>query len=191
MTVHTFGCISSPNCANYAIKRTPDNHRHEFGDEISHIVKRDFYVDDFVHSSEISTEASARLTKVKNLCKRGGFNLTQFISKSRGVLSTIDDSHLAKSVKQLDINKDQLPIDRALGVIWSIESDEIGFRIEFADRPLTRHGILSTICSIYDPLGLASPFLLEGRRILQMLVKQKFGWDDKISSPQRSCWEKW
>ena len=128
---------------------------------------------------------------MKQLCQRGGFNLTKFISNSREVLANIDGSLLAKSIKDIDISKDQLPIDRTLGVIWLINNDEIGFRIEFTDKPLTRRGILSTICSIYDPLGLASPFLLEGRRILQQLVKQKLDWDEQIPSPQRVCWEKW
>ena len=191
MTVHTFGCVSSPSCANYAIKRTADDHFHEFGSEIANIVKRNFYVDDYLDSSHSSVMGSHRLNNVRQLCQRGGFNLVKFISNSREVLANIDDSLLSKSVKDIDISKDQLPMDRTLGVIWVINNDQIGFRIEFADKPLTRRGVLSTICSIYDPMGLASPFLLEGRKILQQLVKEKLDWDDQIPHPQRVCWEKW
>ena len=55
-----------------------------------------------------------------------------------------------------------------------------GFRIVIKDQPLTRRGILSTISSVYDPLGIAAPFLLVGKKILQDLCRTKLGWDDEI-----------
>ena len=33
MTVHLFGAVSSPACANYALKRTADNSEDEYGSE--------------------------------------------------------------------------------------------------------------------------------------------------------------
>ena len=56
------------------------------------------------------------------------------------------------------------------------------------DKPFTRRGVLSTINSIYDPLGLAVPVLLEGRLLLQKLIiigksknnEKLLGWDDPL-----------
>ena len=45
--------------------------------------------------------------------------------------------------------------------------------------------------SIYDPLGFAAPFLLQGKRILQDLCKEKVEWDDPIPDELRARWEKW
>ncbi|KAK3719743.1 hypothetical protein QZH41_001947 [Actinostola sp. cb2023] len=59
------------------------------------------------------------------------------------------------------------------------------------DRPLTRRGILSTVSSIYDPLGLVAPFLLRGKRILQLLCKEGLDWDEPIPDDLRSEWEMW
>ena len=59
------------------------------------------------------------------------------------------------------------------------------------DKPLTRRGILSTVSSIYDPLGMAAPFLLVGKRILQDLCRDAMDWDEQISEEYRSRWEKW
>ena len=39
-----------------------------------------------------------------------------------------------------------------------------------SEKPFTRRGVLSTIYSVYDLLGLASPVVLEGKLILQQLV---------------------
>ena len=56
---------------------------------------------------------------------------------------------------------------------------------------LTRCGILSTVSSIYDPLGFAAATLLEGKKILQELCRGKIDWDDPVSDSIRMLWEKW
>ena len=91
----------------------------------------------------------------------------------------------------LDLSPNYLPIERALAVQWFVESDALGFQIILKDKPLTRRGILSTVSSIYDPLGMAAPFLLIGKKILQNLCKEKLGWDEKISDEYRARWENW
>ena len=59
------------------------------------------------------------------------------------------------------------------------------------DQPLTRRGILSTISSVYDPLGIAAPFLLVGKQILQDLCRTKLSWDEEVSEEFRVRWENW
>ena len=51
--------------------------------------------------------------------------------------------------------------------------------------------MLSMISKIYDPLGLAAPFLLKGKRILQELCKSNFSWDDAVSDDYIVEWERW
>ena len=59
--------------------------------------------------------------------------------------------------------------------------------------------MLSIVNSIYDPLGLAVPVLLEGRLLLQQLVimgKKKnndtpLGWDDPLPETQWLQWQRW
>ena len=48
-----------------------------------------------------------------------------------------------------------LTIERALGIHWNIENDKLGFKIQLKDKPLNRRGMLFTISSVYDPLGIA------------------------------------
>ena len=73
----------------------------------------------------------------------------------------------------------------------AIESDTYGFRIILKDQPLTRRGILSTISSVYDPLGIAAPFLLVGKSILLDLCHTKLSWDEEIGEEYRVRWENW
>ena len=89
---------------------------------------------------------------------KGGFNLHKFISNSKDVIEGIPKEQRASGIKELDLAKDVLPIERALGDQWCVQSDELQFRVELKDRPLTRRGILACVSSVYDPLGLAAPF---------------------------------
>jgi len=47
------------------------------------------------------------------------------------------------------------------------------------------HKMLSTISSMYDLLGLASPFLLNGKKLLQSLCNSKLDWDDPVDDEHR------
>ena len=78
-----------------------------------------------------------------------------------------------------------------LGVQCCFESDTLQFKNEMSERPATRLGVLSAVSSIFDPLGLLSPFVLEGKRILQELCKQGTSWNKKIPDNLLPRWEKW
>ena len=45
MTVHIFGVVSSPACANYVPQRTADDNEESYGTEVSNTLRRNFYVD--------------------------------------------------------------------------------------------------------------------------------------------------
>jgi hypothetical protein len=81
---------------------------------------------------------------------KGGFHLTKWISNSRELLTSIPKEERAKEVKDLDLDQDKLPIERALGIQWSAESDKFCFKIVIKERQPTRRGNLSIMSSIYD-----------------------------------------
>ena len=67
----------------------------------------------------------------------------------------------------------------------------MGFDVNFKDKPYTKRGVLSVVSSIYDPLGLVSPFVLEGRQIIQMLCLNQLAWDDPVDEDIQQKWIKW
>ena len=98
----------------------------------------------------------------------------------------------SKDVKTLDLQSDDLPIERALGVQWCVESDTFKFRITMKDKPVTRRGILSIVSSIYDLLGFAPPFTLTAKKLLQDLCREeKLDCDDELPDAYCMHWEKW
>ena len=171
MTAHLFGGISLPPCSNYALKKTATDHIKRYGEEVSSILRRNFYVDDMLKCFPSAKIAVDMIYKVKSLCKEGGFNLTKFSSNHIEVLKSIPDECRKDGVKDKDLNLGILPEDKALGVKWNIQEDTLGFIIKMDDKPATQRGLLATLSSVFDPLGLGAPFLLKRRLIMQRLCK--------------------
>lgn len=190
MQVHLFGATSSPSCAAYALKRTASDNAGKFPDKVVDTVYRNFYVDDCLKSVATEEMASKLAADLQSLMKIGGFRLTKWISNSRAVLNTIPESERAPTVISLD-PKDILPCDRALGVNWNVDDDEITFKIKVADKPLTRRGILSIVSAIFDPLGLVAPVTLRAKTIIQNLCRKKIGWDDVVPQKEHEDWRRW
>ena len=109
------------------------------------------------------------------------------------VLEATPEDEQAKGLKKLDLNQSTLLVEGGLAVKWYVETDTFQFRIILQDKPLTRHGILSTVhvSSVYDPLGFLAPFTLVGKQILQQLCCGKADWDDPISDQVQVKWERW
>ena len=63
-------------------------------------------------------------------------------------------------------------------MVWKVENDTHEFKITLVDKPLTRRGILVTVSSIYDRLGLVGPLLLPGRRTFPQICCERKDWDE-------------
>ena len=188
MRVHLFGAVSSPSCANYALQQTVidnDCQESEEGDTILN----NFYVDDMLKSTDTIASAIEIVSSVQKLCLSGGFNLTKFACRETEVTKTIPSSKLSTIVTK-EISKAEM-VERALGVQWCLEADAFSFRISLSDTPLTRRGILSTISSAFDPYGIAGPFILQGRKILQQISRLKDGWDSQVPDDLAQAWIVW
>lgn len=191
MCVHLFGAVSSPGCANFGLKQIATDYESELGSDVSNFVRKNFYVDDGLTSLPTDQEAVHLIERSREMCSKGGVRLHKFLSSSKEVLQHIPPDDRAKGFENIDLLNDTLPVERALGVQWCIESDCFQFRITLSDKPLTRRGILSTVTSIYDPLGFISPVVLVGKQILQQLCADQTDWDSPISDLLKAKWECW
>lgn len=191
LTVHVFGAVSSPSCANYALKRTAIQNRNDRNSLAVDTVLRNFYVDDMLCSVDSVTEAIQCVKDVTEICSKGSFNLTQFLTNSPNVLATLNPEKLSKSLTQKTIERDDDIQERALGVIWCLKSDEFKFKIDLKNEPLTKRGVLSVIFSIFDPFGFVGPALLIGKSIFQQLCRLKIDWDTEIPHEVAQEWQAW
>ena len=50
MTVHLFGAVSSPACANFAVRKTAEDNAENVSADVINTVRWNFYVDDCLKS---------------------------------------------------------------------------------------------------------------------------------------------
>ena len=80
-------------------------------------------------------------------------------------------------------------METALGVLWNIEEDVFKFKLNMKEKPKTRRDMLSTLSSVYDPLGFVAPFILQGKRILQHLSDENLQWDEIVPQSIQDNWK--
>ena len=190
MTCHVFGAVSSGSVASFALGCCAEEGRSRFPEAADALIRKT-YVDDVLCATD-SVESAVKLAgDLKELCRTGAFNMTKYKSNSPDVLRRIPIQDRGRSVKELDLDKDSLGSDRALGLRWSMEDDYFFFQFCNRQKPVTRRGILSTVSSIFDPLGVVSPVTLLGRSLLQKLCAVSCGWDDPLPDVMASEWKEW
>lgn len=75
MTVHIFGAVSSPSCANYALRRTAVDNKDDFKVEVTDTIYNNFYVDDCLKSLPTEEEAMQMVVDLTDICSKEGFQL--------------------------------------------------------------------------------------------------------------------
>ncbi|XP_060799417.1 uncharacterized protein LOC132901020 [Neoarius graeffei] len=191
MLVHIFGAVSSPSIATYALQRTATDYESCFSPQVAETIRHNFYVDDCARSVAKESDAIQLVRDLTALCSKGGFLLTQWVSNSRAVLASIPQEHRAKDIKSLDLDKDSLPVERALGLQWSVDSDSFQFNTNLNQKPHTRRGILSVVSSVFDPLGFLAPLILPAKQLLQELCQAGYGWDEPLPQGISKRWMEW
>lgn len=191
MRVHLFGAVSSPSCANYALRRTAEDNASEYPPEVISTVNHNFYVDESLKSAASEEDAIQIVKDLTALCHKGGFNLQKWVTNSRSVLMSIPGDIRATEMKELDLDMDQLPMERALGLQWCVESGKFMFRTSVQEWLQTRRGILSVVSSLYDPLGFLAPFTMPAELMLQELCGRNLKWDEQISPSFPKQWSGW
>ena len=190
MCVHVFGAVSSMGCVNYALRQAAEDFKDEYGLKASETLTKDFYVDDLATSVAEDSEAADLIHNTIEMCGAGGFNLTKIVCSSQAVMETIPSEKQAEVRKSFHIAY-ATRIEHPLGVLWAVENDTLGFSITFKTGPLTRKGVLSTVNSIFDLLGIAAPFILPGRKVLQKITGDKGSWDDAVDANHVHSWNRW
>ena len=84
------------------------------------------------------------------------------------------------------------PEKKILGVKWNTETDELTFAVaSVEDVRYTRRGLLSKLAGVFDPLGLASPFIIKAKILTQQLCLLGLDWDDPIPNSHLTKWKTW
>ena len=86
-------------------------------------------------SSDVET-AIDLISRVRGLYAAGGFNLTKFDSNNVEVMQAIFDEHVRKNVNLKQLEKPESQSEKALDLVWNVDTSTFGYKISMQDKPL-------------------------------------------------------
>ena len=181
-----FGAACSPSIAGYCYRRTAA----EFGDGdplVTRAVNEDSYVDDLMTGVETEAEAVQLIGRLSETLRRGGFELGPWTSNSPAVLSQLQPEQ--RSEEDFCVGKSDNC--RALGVLWKPSLDMLTYRVHVPPETATKRTVMSTVMSVFDPIGYLTGWLLHGKILLQKIWRRDLVWDDNIPEDLNAEWQKW
>ena len=122
--------------------------------------------------------------------------LHKISSNDPGVTRAFPVADRAIDLCNLDLSHTNALIHRSLGVSWDLKTDTFTFKVTVDNKPFTKRGVLSVINSLYDPLGIAAPVLIQGKSLLRTMSahlreRQLEDWDTQLPEEYKSTWNQW
>ena len=191
MTVHVFGNSPSPAVATYGLRKAAEQGETEHGTDSKEFVFRNFYVDDGLISVSKEDEAIDLLQRTKSLLAESNLRLRKIASNSARVMEAFPLEERTSDFKDLDLGADPLPLQRSLGISWELNNYSFTFKVSQDIKPFTRRGILSTVNSLFDPLGFASPITVQGKALVRELSSEQYKWDVPLPPEKEAQWKAW
>lgn len=173
-----FGTTCSPCCATFALQRhVMDNSQPD--DDVRLSVERCFYVDNCLQSFPTVEEARKLVDRLRAILASAGFDLRQWASNERDVISHLPQESCSASVELwLAQNKVDTP-ESTLGLSWLFHTDVLGYKHRQVPYAVpTMRNIYKVLASQYDPLGFILPYTTRAKVIIRHLWDKQRGWDD-------------
>ena len=182
--VHLFGNVCSPALAQAGLKFATSNHpgASNLADSTRFLMDN-VYVDDLLAACRSVSEAVHHLKCIRKVLSYYGIRLHKIVSNRPSVIDHFPESERAKNTSSKSLGNDE--VHRALGLAWHVGRDVLFIKVELSVRPMTRRGMLSMTSSIYDPLGIVGPIVLQGKLLQREALstincRESQNWDSPL-----------
>lgn len=147
-------------------------------DKVGRAIMKDFYMDDLLTGADTVEEAREIKKGISQVLASGGFILRKWSSNKPETLLTCDEPNVEHYISGDSTSK-------TLGIRWNPHLDTLHYDCPedygvLLDNKVTKRIILSLISQIFDPLGLLAPVIIKAKLVLQLLWKEKVGWDEEV-----------
>ena len=183
-----FGLTQSP----FLLGGTIEQHLAGYGNQAKELIeeiRRSLYVDDLISGGYNSDEVRNFKTKATEIFREAGFELHKWHSNDKELESEDadeTDSEQSYAKQQLGVRPEETKL---LGLHWNKASDTIAVSFPAKLGDMTKRGVLQTIASIYDPLGIVSPITLQGKLLFRELCDRGLTWDQQLPEDLRGRWK--
>ena len=188
MTAVNMGDRPSATIAQVALRKTAEAASDAYP-ESTGIIVSNAYMDDISASANDSEEARLRMAEIDCILRAKGFVIKEWITNLQNACNDPTNSN-----PTVPVGEDKTAnIEGVLGLRWDVVSDVLQFKFKASlDAPekLTKRYVLSIANSIYDPIGLLTPFTVKVKIILRSIWahEPKLGWDCPLPKPIEREW---
>ncbi|XP_057368275.1 uncharacterized protein LOC130689291 [Daphnia carinata] len=164
----------------------------EVGEEIANAVKTKMYVDDYLGSATTVDEAVKEAATVRKALAAADLHFQKWISNSVDFVREMHGRDGPSVCPPSDLQLADSGSEKVLGVVWNFRDDTLGFRVNCPqDEEYTRISLTSKVASVFDPLGIAAPFVVKAKIRLQELGIKGLNWSDPVDENDRAWWDSW
>ncbi|EYB96025.1 hypothetical protein Y032_0154g2997 [Ancylostoma ceylanicum] len=169
-----FGVTASPSILNMCLASFLNSQ----GSDLAQEIAKNLYVDNIMMTADTIEEALQKYKASKNLFAQIGMNLREYVSNSAEVNTQI------AACDKLDNGPFKL-----LGVSYDVNQDSFHVKTRFRNmNTITKRDIVSQINSVYDPIGLAGPLIVNLKSLMREVFDQKIDWKTPL---KRSVCDRW
>ncbi|XP_068679106.1 uncharacterized protein [Montipora foliosa] len=170
-----FGLAPSPFLLNGVIQQHLENMQSRYPDSVNEI-RRSLYVDDLISGGPTSEKAKRLKREATEIFANAKFELHKWHSNEKQLETSCEDYEPSFAKEQLE-NGTAAGECKLLGLGWDKVQDTL--HVSFPELPAeeTNRGILANLAKVYDPLGIVSPVMLEGKVLYRESCIQKNAWD--------------
>ena len=171
-----FGNTASPTAAQLAVVKMAESKK----DELplgSVTVDQKRYMDDTIDTAATVEQAIKTVDECIKIFDISGMKVQKLISNSKEVVMSVPVDLRLEGYESGDLRD-----TKVLGYPWKTKPDLISLARPKTQKPepKTKRGLLHTLASVYDPLGLISPYTVCSRLLMSTLWRKNYSWDEKL-----------
>lgn len=197
MTSMLFGPTCSPSISQFIKNFHAEKYRDEFPEAVEGLQKFT-YMDDYFNSHPTPEEAARVTINAVKICDDMSWQLVGIQSNSKEVLQQMPKENVKEQLINLDSDLNPVYVTKVLGMHWDAVNDKFLYKRKQDElmekvcdpsyRP-TKREILRIIMRTFDPLGLISKYLIQGKMVMQDVWIEGIGWDDIINEEINYRWQ--
>ena len=182
-----FGNTASPTAAQLAVVKMAESKKDEF--PLGSVTVDQFrYMDDTIDTKKTEELAIKTVDECIKIFDISGMKVQKLISNSKAVVTSVPIDLRLKGYQSGNLDDTTV-----LGYPWYTMPDMISVARPKSNNlePKTKRGLLHTLASVYDPIGLLSPVTVMSRMLMSTLWRKNYSWDEELPleiQKDMRCW---
>ena len=181
----TFGVISSPFQSIFTVREHANLFEEKFP-EAKKAIEQDMYVDDLGTGKSTLKKATELADELLQLFELASMTPHKWAASHEEILKNIPQELFAPPGAR-----------KFLGVLWNPQDDDLVFDVfagvdsESKEKTETKRSVLNQRGTIFDPMGIVTPFTLRAKLIFQDLWMRETKWDEELPPDLQEKWSEW